>query len=379
MRVLRRCLPAILTVALVACVRTSPATSTPAAPVATATTTPPPAPTDTPVPTVGPAVEGPEMAAGELLTAVAVAPGSQVRYGLLGPGLARSDDGGEDWQRVSALALPLPLVSPADADTLYAGNMRSCYKDEQEPNFRRSEDGGRTWVELAGGRGIRPVAALPGAAGGADTLYGISCQGLSVSTDAGETWELTGPTLGWDITGILPVTDGSLRLLAVLTSEGGQSHLAWFAQDGSLEQDLTDGLNFWGLGVLARAGDTLYVADSMGVWRQRGAAGDWERSSAGIEDVVLKADPLVEGLSEEDAERGFGLLALAPDPSDPQRLALGTVRGLYVSDDGGERWQQADAPSLAKVRINQIAWDAAAPNTLYAATPGGVYTVRLPR
>lgn len=374
MRVLRGVLLATAAAVLVACAR--PAAPTPTAPpIATATL---PAPTaSATAPSLQATADGPRMAGDQLLTAVVVVPGSPVRYALLGPGLARSDDGGQQWQKVSDLPLPLPLVSPADADTLYAGNMRSCYKDEEEPTFRRSTDGGRSWVELPGGRGIRPVAAAPGAAG-ADTLYGISCQGLSVSTDSGASWELTGPTRGWDITSILPVADGRLRLLTVLTSEGGQSHLAWFGADGSLEQDLTDGLNFWGLGVLARAGSTLYLADSTGVWRQSEPNGRWERHKAGLEDVVLKADPLVEGLSEEDAARGFGLLALAPDPAQPQRLALGTVRGLYLSRDGGQQWQPAGVPSLAKERINQIVWEATAPDTLYVATPGGVFAVRLP-
>lgn len=348
------------------------ASATTAAPAATQPALTALLPTATPTP---PAVEGPLAAAGQPLTGLLILPGSPVRYGLLTSGLVRSEDGCLSWQQVSDLPLPLPLASPRG--TLYAGGVPSCYKDETPPPFRRSADGGSQWDELPAGRGIRPVAAVPGGEGQPDTLYGISCAGLNVSADGGETWQSSGPTQGWDITGILPIRDGQLRFLAVLTSEGGSSHLAWFDERGKLEQDLAQGLNFWGSGVPAQAGSALYLADSTGVWRQNAAGGRWELSTAGLEDVVLKANPLNEGVSQEDAARGFGLLALAADPLNPRRLALGTVRGLYVSVDGGERWRPAGGTSLAGARISQVLWDGASPGTLYVTTPGAVYRVRL--
>jgi hypothetical protein len=215
-------------------------------------------------------------------------------------------------------------------------------------------------------------------AGEVPRVYGISCQGLNVSDDGGETWTLTGPTQGFDITAILPVSGKHLPFLAVLTSEGGTSHLAWFNDQGELEQNLTDGLSFWGLGVLAQAGSTLYLADSVGVRRYDEASGRWDLFAEGLEDVVLKTDPLTEALSEEDAARGFGLFALVPDPANPRRLALGTVRGLYASNDGGEYWRLAEVPALDQVRINSLAWDTSAPDVVYVTTPGGVFAVRLP-
>lgn len=343
-----------------------PATATPQAlPAATATS---------PVPASG--IEGPLLAGNRLLTKGVVATDSSLRYGLLAPGLARSGDEGRTWEQVSSVSIPLPLVSPGDPNTLYAGDMRSCYKDEEEPLFYRSRDGGQTWEELAGGRGIRPVAVVFG--GEADTLYGISCAGVSVSTDSGETWNLTGRTLDADITSILPVTGDGLRLLAVMTSEGGASHLAWFDSQGRLEQDLTQGFLFWGAGALAQAGSTLYLGNATGVWRLDETTGNWERFSAGLEDVVLEYDPYEKGLTEEDAARGFGLLALAADPYNPRRLAVGTVRGLYLSEDGGEQWQPVEGEPLTGERVSQVVWEPAAQGRLYATTPSGVYVLQLP-
>ena len=381
MRILRGSLLAILLGALLGCVPATPAGPTLPSAVATPQQqAPSPSPTALITPTSLPAraeAVGPLTVDGQLLTAVVVVPGSTVRYGVLGQGLARSEDRGQAWRQVSDRSLPLPVVSPRDPATLYAGDSPSCYKDEAKPSFWRSTDGGRNWVELQAGQGIKPVAVVAGA-GGPDRLYGVSCEGLFSSPDGGETWELTGPTLGWDITSILPIRDGDLRFLAVLTSEGGASHLAWFDQDGRLARDLSEGFNFWGVGVLAQADSTLYIADSTGVWRQTEPDGEWQRFAEGLEDVVLATDPMTEGLSEADVTRGFGLFALAPDPSNPRRLALGTVRGLYFSEDGGEHWSPAGLEALAGSRINRLAWDPSAPGVLYATTPGGVLVVRLP-
>ena len=383
MQVLRGSLLAILLATLLGCVPETPVGPTPP-PAITPTPQQQAPPARTPAlatPTkpapAQPEVVGPLTVDGQLLTALVVVPGSPVRYGALGQGLARSEDKGRAWRQVSDVLLPLPVVSPRDPATLYAGDMPSCYKDNAKPSFWHSTDGGRNWVELQAGQGIKPVAVVAGA-DGPDRLYGISCEGLFSSPDSGETWDLTGPTLGWDITSILPISDGDLRFLAVLTSEGGASHLAWFDEDGQLAQDLTDGLTFWGMGVLAQAGSTLYVADSTGVWRQSAPDGEWQRSAKGLEDVVLEADPMTEGLSEADATRGFGLFALAPDPSNPRRLALGTIRGLYLSDDSGEHWSLVGLDALADSRINRLTWDPSAAGILYATTPGGVFVVSLP-
>lgn len=340
----------------------------------TVTPSPQPSPTFTVAPTARPqpALEGPLSANGQPIRMVDLGPGA-TRYGALAGGLARSDDTGRAWHRVSDLALPLPFVSSDNGRLLFAGNVPSCYRDGENPRFYRSSDGGATWQEIPAGRGIKPVAVNPGTS---RLLYGISCSGLHTSRDAGQTWQLSGPTRGWDITAIIPTGPDRYRLLAVLTSEGGTSHLAWFNEEGKLEQDMTQGFSFWGKGALAHSAQNYYLADSTGVWRSTDAS-QWTQFNAGLADVVLPVDPLRDPIPQATMQRGFGLLALAPDPANPQRLALGTVRGLYISDDGGEHWRPAGIAQLAQRRIDQVLWEPAEPGTLYAATPDGVYRVRL--
>ncbi len=377
----------LLLAALVGCVSPTPgATGTPkpsgaTTPVAVATATLPATavtPTAGPAPSVSPTghvtVEGPLVAGGYPIKALALAAGSPLRYATPADGLACSDDGGQTWRRVSDLALPLPLISPHEPRTLYAGAMASCYQGGPDPIFRRSTDGGETWQELAGGRGIGPVAEHPTNPG---TLYGVSCTGLHLSSNGGETWQATGPTQGWVVTSILPLATDPLRFLAVLTSEGGTSHFAFFDAAGQLAQDLPQGFSFWGVGALAQAGGTLFLANATAVWRSEDGV-QWQPFADGLADVTVATDPLTAGVSEQDMQRGFGLLALAVDPAWPERLALGAVRGLYTSEDRGEHWRPIGAEVLGQLKVSRVAWDPAAPGIVYATTTQGVYAVRVP-
>jgi len=371
----------VLVVVLLGCGPETPVPQPPSATphgatVPSATGAPEPTATAAPAvsPTPRPSVEGPLDVGGQPARALALTAGSPVRYALLAGGLARSDDGGATWKQVSTQALPRLLVSPHDPLTLYSGDVPPCLKGGPDPIFRRSSDGGQTWVDLPGGQGIRPVAEHPQRRG---TLYGISCNGFQLSADGGQAWQLTGPTMGWDITALLPVAGDTVRFLAAVTSEGGTSRLAWFGEDGKALPDPAPGLTFWGRGVLAQCGHALFLADSTAVWRSDDGGNHWAAFKDGLADVVLASDPLTTGVSQEDSQRGFGLLALAADPHRPQRLALGTVRGLYLSEDRGEHWRPFAAETLGQLKVTDVAWDPAAPGTLYATTPQGVLTVRV--
>ncbi|MCL6431614.1 MAG: hypothetical protein K6V36_12270, partial [Anaerolineae bacterium] len=97
----------------------------------------------------------------------------------------------------------------------------------------------------------------------------------------------------------------------------------------------------------------------------------------GLDDVILSTDPNTEGISDEEVARGYGLFALVTDPQDPRRLVLGTVRGIYASEDRGEHWRPLGIEDLARVRVNSLDWEPQQPGVLYATTDIGVYRVHL--
>ncbi len=360
--------PAATATATVQVKPTLPPTASP-----TATLVPSPQPTATPAPTQG-ATATLLTVGGQPVKFLAIAPDGLLRYSVLADGIARSEDGGRTWQRVSDQVLRGPLlISQRDPHTLLAGAPLSCYRGDGDLLLRRSTDGGATWQRVENGDGIQPVATD---AGDSQIIYGISCAGLYVSRDGGQTWQATASSQGLVISAIIPAGNGRPLLLGVLTSEGGTSHLVWFDEQGRVSQDLAQGLSFWGTGALATTEENLYVATSTGVWRSADGA-HWVLYTDGLGDVTLKSDPLQEPVPQEAFDRGFGLFSLAVDPnSQGQRLVLGTIRGLYISNDGGEHWQPApEAGALAQLRINALAWDPQEKGVLYATTPQGVWRV----
>ena len=124
---------------------------------------------------------------------VAVAPGDPARiYATVadfrGVGIYRSDDAGESWTRITNDTrpagrigggdLPVPVVSPADRDTVIIASTVSW----------KSTDGGRTWVALRGAPGgddyqrpwINPN--IP------DIIALASDQGAIITVNGGRTW-----------------------------------------------------------------------------------------------------------------------------------------------------------------------------------------------
>ena len=102
-------------------------------------------------------------------------------YAATGDGIARLDEAGDAWTVELSLAgsgAYCLAVDPARADTVYAGL--------REGTVRRTDDGGRTWVECAVPRtGVYSVAVS--AADGA-VYAGTEPSALYRSDDRGETW-----------------------------------------------------------------------------------------------------------------------------------------------------------------------------------------------
>jgi photosystem II stability/assembly factor-like uncharacterized protein len=72
--------------------------------------------------------------------------------------------------------------------------------------------------------------------------------------------------------------------------------------------------------------------------------------------------------SEADM-RGQSIRALAAAPSDPKILVAGTLKGVYRSTDGGERWQLISPEGSQELHeVESIAIDPTNPQIIYAGT-----------
>ena len=136
---------------------------------------------------------------------------------LAGRGIYRSGDRGAHWGLVSATQTPIGpiLVDPRSSSTLYVADTQGT--------FRRSTDGGRTWLGLGtipGGMAtwLAQDQQRPG------TLYAAT-GGIRRSTDGGHTWlALAGAPAGATAVAVAP-SDGR-----TLYAAGLQGTSAWVSR-----------------------------------------------------------------------------------------------------------------------------------------------------
>jgi len=66
---------------------------------------------------------------------------------------------------------------------------------------------------------------------------------------------------------------------------------------------------------------------------------------------------------------GQSIRALTPAPSNPKILVVGTLKGVYRSDDSGQHWKQISPAGSGEIHeVESIAIDPVDPNIIYAGT-----------
>jgi photosystem II stability/assembly factor-like uncharacterized protein len=216
-------------------------------------------------------------------------------YLRAGNGIFRSDDGARNWRQAGSLPAGPSLdeaflADPASPSKLYAAGLDGVFA---------STDDGVTWKQLA--RGLPPLpfgetlaiyslAADPSRPG---VLYaGTYEHGVAKSANGGERWRI----------GVEPgLSDGPVALFEIHPSRP----------------------------------DTIYV----------GLATRGDRSFRSI-DGGRTWQPFARGIARD------GLLDLAFDPADPDRLYASNEDGLWESRDGGEAWDQIDTAFTGRIAVS---------------------------
>jgi len=280
-----------------------------------------------------------------------------VMLAAAGPTLYRTTDGGTTWTPIVSGEIepftssnqPVALaISPADHQLVYLALRRST----SVLRLLRSHDGGITWEKIKDDYGPSPSCAMvvnafqPHPTDPDRVLAVIGCSffgddvsQVSVSTDQGTTWTRRGgPGIQGTITGL-----------------GGL-----YGWEGAMPERLyatTRHSEIAGPGKQTRTvGRSLFRSDDEGqTWT-----------------LLLTTVP-TDG--HEDrltpvSEVGF----LENDPAHPDTVYLYSESGIQVSTDAGQSWATLHTENLPRIRSVSLGVDG---RTLYAATEGGLYRLRL--
>jgi photosystem II stability/assembly factor-like uncharacterized protein len=313
--------------------------------------------------------------------------------GWFGQMLQRSDDGGQTWEAVSnefkyegvpgthkwydgtqhpwefkrIWHLELSLTDP---DTVYAG--------AEDAALFKTVDGGRTWQELPGLRGVKGDLWQPGAGGmcvhtivldpkNPDRMFvAISAAGVFRTDDSGQTWKPVNQGLKslWELPDPEAEVGHCVHRIALHPSEPNtlfmQKHWDVMRSDNAgdswseISGDLPSDFGF-PIQVHAHEPQTVYVvpikSDSehfppdgkLRVYRSRSGGNDWEA--------------LTQGLPQKDCYVNVLRDAMAVDALDPCGVYFGTTGGqVYMSAENGDSWSPIvrDLPAVLSVEVQTL-------------------------
>ncbi len=330
------------------------------------------------------------------LRLVAVAPDRPGTVYAAGPfSLLRSTNGGRTW---SALTLPngrfgARALAAAPGGVVFAGN---------EGLLLRSANGGATWAAVAGdGSGAVSIQVDPS---DPSRVYYASGSRIYESVDGGSHWSPTGQPAA-----------GGISAFALAPSDPDRLYALWYADGRIFRSD--DGARTWqavgqvpaggvpALAVDPGSPDRVYVANGVGLFRSEDGGASWQPAFNGLPRfldqppavLTVEAAPsrpgvLYAGTSDGGVARSvdsgghwraglqLGLSAtftslLKFNPLRPNVVYLGQGSfgdRSYRSTDGGRTWQ-GFARAVTQQGWNDLAFDPADPDLLYAATNAAIW------
>ena len=290
--------------------------------------------------------------------------------GTLHNGILRSSDGGSTWAKVNeGLAFerfPAVEFSPAfqTDSTVFAGTYGVIF---------RSMDGGDSWEQLNEERSIadsrvQGLAVSPAYATDSTLFAGAGTGGILRSTDGGDSWQqLTkGFAAVTNVRSVAVTPDfASDSTLFFSTSEGGVTRSP---DAGGTWQEITKGLaagaeqdwllpDVWTITVSPdyAADSTVLLGTSRGVFRTNDGGEEWERLDVG-------------GLDAGGTEWPFPAVAFSPDYAADSAVFVGGGLGVFRSYDGGDTWEGPVGLAGGSVWELAPSPEFATDGTLFAAT-----------
>ncbi|NTW86479.1 MAG: hypothetical protein HGB30_09990 [Holophagaceae bacterium] len=296
-------------------------------------------------------------------------------------GLPASSSGGN-------VAIGAMAMSPLDSNVLYLG--LGDHFDAEGRGFYKSADAGATWTAATGlGAATRSHAILPLSA--TRILWGTN-DGLKLSTDGGATFTSVtgGPATGtaWTIqklsaTELVCSVQSVSHLGGVYySSDAGSTWTAATITGTSVPMGRitlsasTDGATAYGL--LEDTTNSTSTIVARGVLKSTDKGHTWTWVAA-----PTISGGLFQGTGPQmstDGGQGWYNHGLGVDPTNANRLVVGTNLALYRSMDGGLSWTQlshwyGSGHPYTHADNHAMAWSS---GTLYVANDGGLAILRDP-
>ena len=289
-----------------------------------------------------------------------------------GNGMYRSSDAGATWKRIGLTdtrQISRIVVDPSNADHLYVAALGHAYGPNAQRGVFESSDGGVNWKSILSKDNDTGAIDLTMDPQHPQTLYAALWQtrrppwsiyppsngpgsGLYKSIDGGATWaQLHGglPVAGLGRIGIAISPSQPQRVYAVVDANKGG---VYRSDDGGTSWKLTDndsriwqrGWYFSNISVDPKNPDVVYVSDTC-VYRS---------NDGGKSFVAIKGAP-----------GGDDYHMLWIDPTDGDRMILGSDQGAIVSLNGAQTWSSWYNQPTAQ--IYHVATDNRFPYWIYGA------------
>ncbi len=287
-------------------------------------------------------------------------------------GFYRSPDGGATWLRaVEGIAGLLPTVlavAPTDPAQVYSLAMGDTYY---------SQSGGQSWALAPEATGSMALAPDPR---DSLTAYAVGAWGVALKTvDGGAHWTgLAYPGEGEDYVSAVAVHPLDSQIIFA----GGGTDWPHFADSAGWLARSDDGGESWTrldvgqpisdvtcIAIDPVLSNTVYIGTGAihPYWAYGGESGALRST-----DLGATWQPINEGLTS----RGVHDLVIHPQDGQVLLAAINDPRpgaiGVFRSEDGGASWVRSDA-GLASSCVLKLAFDPLFPSTIYAATWEGLF------